>query len=118
MVERPRAVLFRGGSLDDLRAFPVGARRAACYQIDRVQSGRDPDDWKPMPTIGPGVREIRIRDADGAFRIVYVAKFADAVVVLHCFRKTTQKTARSDITLARRRYSDLVKDLGPKDSGP
>jgi phage-related protein len=90
-------VVFRGSALDDLRAFPQEARRAAGYQTDSVQSGRDPDDWKPMPSIGPGVREIRIRDPGGAFRVIYVAKFSDAVFILHCFRKTTQKTASADI---------------------
>ncbi|GJE49769.1 hypothetical protein GOFOIKOB_2809 [Methylobacterium tardum] len=107
----PKGVVFRGSALDDLRAFPQEARRAAGYQIDRVQSGRDPDDWKPMPSIGPGVREIRIRDPGGAFRVIYVAKFSDAVFILHCFRKTTQKTASADIGVAKHRYTDLVREL-------
>jgi phage-related protein len=111
VIERPKGVVFRGSALDDLRAFPRDARRAAGHQIDRVQSGLDPDDWKPMPTIGSGVREIRIREPDGAFRVIYVAKFPGAVVVLHCFRKTTQKTALADIATAKRRYADFVKEL-------
>ena len=74
---------FLGSSLDDLRGFPCSARREAGYQLDRVQHGLEPDDWKPMTTVGSGVREIRIRDASGAFRVVFVAKFADAVYVLH-----------------------------------
>lgn len=81
----PKPVEFRASSLDDLRAFPVMARREAGYQIDRVQNGHEPDDWKPMSSISAGVHEIRIRDAAGAFRVVYVAKFADAIYVLHCF---------------------------------
>jgi len=76
-----------------------------------VQEGSDPDDWKPMNTVGPGVREIRIREKDGAFRILYVAKFEDAVYVLHCFQKKTQKTSSEDIALASRRYKELVKEL-------
>ena len=103
--------MFRGSALDDLRAFPQDARRTAGYQIDRIQSGRDPDDWKPMPSIGPGVREIRIREPSGAFRVIYVAKFPEAVFVLHCFRKTSQKTASADIALAKHRYADLVREL-------
>ena len=71
--------------LDDLRAFPAAAWREAGYQLDRIQHGREPDDWKPMNTVGRGVREIRIRDATGAFRVLYVAKFDDAVYVLHLF---------------------------------
>jgi phage-related protein len=106
-------VVFRGSALDDLRGFPREARRAAGHQIDRVQSGRDPDDWKPMASVGPGVREIRIREPDGAFRVIYVAKFPEAIFVLHCFRKTTQKTALTDIALAHQRYVDLVRELKP-----
>jgi phage-related protein len=73
--------------------------------------GREPDDWKPMPSIGSGVREIRIRDSSGAFRLVYLARFARAVFVLHCFQKKTPKTGRSDLALARQRYHDLLKEL-------
>lgn len=107
-----KPVEFRGSSLDDLRAFPAAARREAGYQLDRVQHGREPDDWKPMNTIGRGVREIRIRDAAGVFRVLYVAKFDDAVYVLHCFQKKTQKTSKADLNLAAQRYRDLLKELG------
>jgi phage-related protein len=107
-----KAVVFRGGALDDLRDFPETARREAGYQLDKVQSGLDPIDWKPMATIGQGVREIRIRDASGAFRVIYVAKFADAIYVLHCFQKKTQATSKTDLDLAASRYRDLVKELG------
>jgi phage-related protein len=106
-----KPVVFRGSALDDLRAFPAVARREAGHQIDQVQRGRDPDDWRPMSTVGPGVREIRIRDAAGAFRVIYTAKFADAVYVLHCFQKKTQKTSKADIDLAARRYRDLAREF-------
>ncbi|MBP6531208.1 MAG: type II toxin-antitoxin system RelE/ParE family toxin [Burkholderiales bacterium] len=79
--------------------------------MDLVQHGQMPEDWKPMPTIGQGVQEIRIRDAAGAFRVVYVAKFADAVYVLHCFQKKTQRTSKPDLDLAESRYRDLLKEL-------
>jgi len=69
-----------------------------------VQSGRDPDDWKPISVIGPGAREIRVRDSSGAFRVIYVAKFEDAIYVLHAFQKKTQKTALNDLDLAKERY--------------
>ena len=108
----PKPVEFRGSALDDLRAFPASARREAGHQIDQVQHGNEPDDWKPMPTIGKGVLEIRIRDIAGAFRVVYVGKFADAVYVLHCFQKKTQKTSKTDLDLAESRYRDLIKELG------
>ena len=106
-----KSIEFRGAALDDLRAFPVTARREAGFQLDRVQNGREPADWKPMQTIGPGVREIRIRDAQGAFRVIYVAKFEEAVFVLHCFQKKSQRTSREDIALAVARYNELVREL-------
>ncbi|MGQ0756757.1 type II toxin-antitoxin system RelE/ParE family toxin (plasmid) [Acinetobacter baumannii] len=102
---------FRGSALNDLRDFPITARREAGYQLDKVQNGETPDDWKPMATVGQGVQEIRVRDATGAFRVIFVAKFSDAVYVLHCFQKKTQKTSKADLDLAAKRYSDLVKEL-------
>jgi phage-related protein len=99
-------------ALDDLRAFPASARREAGHQIDQVQRGRDPDDWRPMSTVGPGVREIRIRAAAGVFRVIYMAKFADAVYVLHCLQKKTPKTGKADIDLAAKRYRDLAREQG------
>lgn len=108
-----KPVEFLGSSLDDLRAFPLSAKREAGHQIDQVQNGQEPDDWKPMNTVGPGVKEIRFRDASGAFRVIYVAKFAQAVYVLHCFQKKTDKTSKADVDLAAKRYRDLLKELGP-----
>jgi phage-related protein len=107
-----KPVEFRGSSLADLRAFPLNARREAGHQIDQVQLGYEPDDWKPMPGIGSGVQEIRIRDSSGAYRVIYVAKFSTAIYVLHCFKKKTQKTSKSDVDLAESRYRDLRKELG------
>jgi len=103
---------FQGSALDDLLSFPNSARREAGYQLDQVQNGQSPADWKPMRTIGLGVQEIRIRDNAGAFRVIYVAKFADAIYVLHCFQKKMQKTSKADLDLAAKRYRDLVKELG------
>lgn len=107
-----KPALFRGSSLEDLRSFPEPARHEAGHQLDQVQRGLDPDNWKPMNTIGQGVREIRIQDASGAFRVIYVAKFATAVYVLHCFHKKTRKTAQKDLDLAAKRYRQLIKELG------
>ncbi|TXH12029.1 MAG: type II toxin-antitoxin system RelE/ParE family toxin [Gammaproteobacteria bacterium] len=107
----PKPIEFRGTSLDDLRDFPLTAKREAGHQLDQVQNGQEPDDWKPMATVGQGVKEIRIRDASGAFRVLYVAKFADAVYVLHCFQKKSEKTSKADIDLAAKRYRDLLKEL-------
>lgn len=106
----PKRVAFVASALEDLRAFPTAARRAAGHQIDQVQLGLEPDDWKPMNSIGLGVREIRIRDAGEAFRIVYIAKFADAVYVLHCFQKKTEKTSKLDLDLAGKRFRGLLQE--------
>lgn len=111
MTQHDKEVEFRGSALEDLRAFPESARRAAGYQLDRVQHGREPDDWKPMSAVGRGVIEIRVIDAAGAFRVMLVSKFEAAIFVLHCFEKKSQKTRVADIALASRRYKDLMKEL-------
>jgi phage-related protein len=107
---RTKPIEFRGSALDDLRAFPIAAKREAGYQLDRLQQGLSPDDWKSLKTVGQGVGEIRIRETDGAFRVIYVAKFSSAIYVLHCFQKKTQKTSRDDLALATHRYKDLLKE--------
>ena len=99
-----KPVRFVGSAKDDLSAFPKSARTRAGHEIFMVQVGRNPDDWKPMPTVGSGACEIRVRDEAGAFRVIYVAKFENAVYVLHSFQKKTRKTSRADLELARERY--------------
>ncbi len=108
-----KRLAFLGPSHADLAGIPEGPRRKAGYQLSRVQAGLEPDDWKPMPSIGTSAREIRVRDSAGAFRVVYVATFADAVFVLHAFQKKSQRTAALDIELARTRFRQLAKELGP-----
>jgi phage-related protein len=98
---------FLGDSLAQVRDFPEGARKDAGVQLHKVQLGLEPSDWKPMTTIGPGVREIRIRDEAGAFRVLYVAHIADAVFVLHAFQKKTQQTAKRDLDLAASRLTQI-----------
>jgi len=100
-------LIWIGTSKDDLRSFPMDARRDAGYQLSKVQHGEEPDDWKPMIGVGLGVREIRIRDRAGAFRILYVAQFKGAIHVLHAFQKKTQETSVKDIQLARMRFRTL-----------
>jgi phage-related protein len=108
-----KPVSFVGTSLDDLRAFPVAARRAAGFQIDKLQRGLNPDSRKPMATIGSGVREIRVQEASGAFRVVYVATLPDAVHVLHAFQKKSRTTPKRDIELASRRLTELLRRQSP-----
>ena len=81
--------------------------RDAGYQLELVQRGEPPRDWKPMPTVGMGVNEIRVR-AGGAFRVVYVAKFPEAVYVLHAFQKKSARTPRVDIWIAQQRFRMLL----------
>jgi phage-related protein len=100
-------VVFIGGADEDLRSFPPVARQRAGYQLYLVQTGAEPTDWKPMTTIGPGCREIRIREDSGAYRVFYVATVGDAVYVLHCFQKKTQRTAKTDIDVGKTRYQAM-----------
>ena len=98
---------FIGSSHQDLRSFPADARRAAGFNLDSVQRGLDPEDWKPLKAVGPGVAELRLWAADGTYRVVYLATRPEAVYVLHCFEKKTQKTAQRDINLATQRLKAI-----------
>lgn len=104
-----KPIEFLGDSLRSLREFPDEAKQDAGYQLDRVQHGLQPDDFKPMPTIGKGVEEIRVRDDSGSYRVIYTARLADAVYVLHAFQKKTQATSKRDIELARLRFAQLSR---------
>ena len=104
----PDKLLFwLGSSRNDLKVFPPDARRVAGFQLRRVQQGLEPNDWKPMPTVGPGVREIRIHTGL-EHRVFYVAKFTEGVYVVHAFEKRTRKTPKRDLELARDRFRALV----------
>lgn len=101
-----KPLCFVGTSRDDLSVFPAAARNRAGHELFMVQCNRPPADWKPMSGIGPGACEIRIRVAAGAYRVIYVARFEEAVHVLHAFQKKTRKTSKSDLELARQRYRE------------
>ena len=103
-----KKIQFLGDSLKSLREFPEDAKHDLGYQLDKVQQGEQPDDFKPMPSIGKGVEEIRVRDDSGIYRVIYTARLADAVYVLHAFQKKTQTTAKRDIALASKRYAELM----------
>jgi phage-related protein len=104
-----RPVRFLGDSLKCLRDFPESGRHDAGYQLDKAQRGEQSDDFKPMAVIGKGVEEIRITDESGAYRVIYVARRADAVYVLHAFQKKTQATPKKDIDTARKRFAQLPR---------
>ena len=105
-----KPIFFIGNSLAALRDFPDDARSLAGQQLFDVQMGDEPVDWKPMPVVGPGVRELRIRQPSGAFRVIYLTTTKAGVVVFHAFEKKTQKTLQPDIDLAQRRYRAWKKE--------
>ncbi len=105
-----KPIRFLGDSLERLREFPEDARQDCGYQLEQVQRGEQPDDFKPMPGIGKGVEEIRVREDSGIYRVIYMARLADAVYVLHAFQKKSQATAKKDITLAHERFGQLRKE--------
>lgn len=111
MTEKP--INWRGSALRDLKddaVFTVDARREAGHQLSKVQAGAEPDVWKPFTEVGPGTKEIIIDTKDGWFRVMYVAKFEEAVYVLHCFRKKTNATTKQDKDVAKQRYADVVRE--------
>ena len=104
-----KAIRFLGDSLKALREFPKDARHDAGYQLEKVQDGRAPEDFKPMPSIGAGVEEIRIWDESGTYRVIYTARLRDAVYVLHAFQKKTRATSQRDIDVAKKRFDELMR---------
>ena len=104
-----RPVRFLGDSLKCLRDFPEDARHDAGYQLEKIQRGEHPDDFKPLAVIGKGVEEIRITEDSGAYRVIYVARRAEAVYVLHAFQKKSQATPKKDIDTAQRRFAQLSR---------
>jgi len=105
-----RPVRFMGDSLKRIREFPEDARRAAGHELERLQRGGAARDVKPMPSIGPGIEEIRIWEVGGTFRVIYTARFDNALYVLHAFQKKTQQTSKRDVDLVKLRLAQ-VKEL-------
>ena len=103
-----KPIQWLGDSRDRLRRFPQAARREIGYQLSLIQAGRPAIDWKPIPLVGGGVIEIRVH-AEGEYRVFYVAKFEDAVYVLHVFGKKTRKASSLDVELGKKRYRELLE---------
>ena len=104
-----RTLRFVGRARQELKALPRSVYAQAGRWLHLVQDGKDPPDWKPMKSVGQGVIELRLRDSTGAYRVIYVAKFAEAIYVLHSFEKKSQKTSRQNLDLAAARYRDLLR---------
>lgn len=102
-----KVIKFHGSSLNDLRNLPEDARKDIGFQLDLVQRGVEPDDWKAVNTVGQGTMELRVWTDDGTYRTIYVAKFRDAVHVLHVFKKTSEAIPKADINIAKKRYKDI-----------
>lgn len=109
-MEHEKEIRWLGSSFRDLLAFPEEPRRHAGFQLRKIQAGLDPDDWKPFDSIGAGTREIRIRESEGIFRVMYVTKFVEALYVLHCFQKKTPKLGPPDRKIAETRYRAILTD--------
>jgi phage-related protein len=107
-VNEEKEIRWVGSCWDDLRAFPDDARREAGFQLGKVQAGLEPADWKPFDDVGAGTKEIRVRDSNGIYRVMYVAKFDEAIYVLHCFQKKTQVTSKQDKAIAAARYRAVL----------
>jgi phage-related protein len=107
---RRKRIEWIGDSRDAIRGFPEVAKQRTGRELARVQEGLEPTDRKPMPSIGLGVSEIRVREDSGAFRVIYVAKFAEAIYVLHAFQKKGRKTPKAEIELARKRYRAILNE--------
>lgn len=104
-----KPIRFLGDSLTRLREFDTDAKQDVGYQLGKVQRGEQPDDFKPMPSVGKGVEEIRVWDESGTYRVIYTARLVDAIYVLHAFQKKTQATAKRDIDLAKARFTELMR---------
>lgn len=109
-MEDIKEIRWVGSAYNDLLEFPADPRREAGFQLGKVQAGLEPDDWKPFDDVGSGTREIRIKDSHGIFRVMYVAKFEEAIYVLHCFQKKTEATAKRDKDIAATRYRAVAQE--------
>ncbi|HCE10394.1 MAG TPA: cytoplasmic protein [Oxalobacteraceae bacterium] len=107
-MNQEKEIKWVGSAYDDVLAFPDEPRRQAGFQLGKVQAGIEPDNWKSFDDVGAGTREIRIRESSGIYRVMYVAKFEEAVYVLHCFQKKTQATSKHDKEIAEARYRAVV----------
>ena len=109
-----KEIQWVGTAYQDILNFPVDAKKEAGFQLGKIQAGLEPDDWKPFNAIGAGTNELRFLDSSGIYRIMYVAKFEEAIYVLHCFQKKTQTTTKQDKAIATERYKAVIQRRGMK----
>ena len=113
-MEQEKEIRWIGTAYHDILEFPSEPRKEAGFQLGKVQAGLDPDNWKPFDEIGSGTKEIRIREHTGIYRVMYVAKFEEAIYVLHCFQKKTEATTKHDKDVAEARYRAVIKERRDK----
>jgi len=109
-----KEIRWVGSSYQDILNFPMEPRKEAGFQLGKVQAGLEPDNWKPFDDVGAGAKEIRIRDATGIYRVMYIAKFEEAIYILHCFQKKTESTTKHDKEIAATRYRAVINDRKTK----
>ena len=109
-----KEIRWVGTAYEDILKFPTEPRKESGFQLGKVQAGLEPDDWKPFDDVGAGTKEIRVRDTGGVFRVMYVAKFEEAIYVLHCFQKKTEATTKHDKDVAETRYRAVVRERRAK----
>lgn len=109
IVDRVKPVVWMGSSREDLKEFPEAVQDSVGYELYRVQCGLEPGNWKAMANVGAGVKEVRVRDEAGTFRVIYLATRPEGVYVLHCFQKKTQRTSGSDLELATKRFKSIAR---------
>ena len=109
-MRKDKEICWVGSSYQDLLDFPVKPLKAVGYQLEKVQAGLEPDNWKPFDDVGVGTKEIRIRDNAGIYRVMYIAKFEEAVYFLHCFHKKTEATTKHDKEIAAIRYREVINN--------
>jgi phage-related protein len=114
-MEHEKEIRWMGTAYQDILEFPAETRKEAGFQLGKVEAGLDPDNWKPFDEVGSGTKEIRIRETTGIYRVMYVAKFEEAIYVLHCFQKKTEATTRNDKDVAEARYRAIVRERRDKE---
>ncbi len=118
LLDNEKPIEWVGGSLSNLIGFPEGARQQAGFQLHRIQHDLEPEHWKPFSQVGPGVKEIILSEEGDAFRVMYVAKFEEAVYVQHSFQKKTRQTTKQDKAIAIQRYKDVLLHRDKKRGKP
>ena len=108
-----KRIIWLGSSYNDLLDFSKSVKQMAGYNLDKLQRGQEPKDWKPMSSIGAGVKELRIH-CENEYRVIYLAQNSDGIYILHAFVKKSQKTSQKDIDLAKKRFKEISSNIGAK----